>query len=31
MNIGDVAERSFLPAKTIRFSEEIGPVKPCAP
>ncbi len=28
MNIGDVAERSGLPAKTIRYYEEIGLVKP---
>ncbi|MCY1127670.1 Cu(I)-responsive transcriptional regulator [Frigidibacter sp. RF13] len=28
MNIGDVAERSGLPAKTIRFYEDIGLVKP---
>lgn len=28
MNIGDVAERSGLPAKTIRYYEEIGLVTP---
>ena len=28
MNIGDVANRSGLPAKTIRYYEEIGLVKP---
>ncbi len=28
MNIGDVASRSGLPAKTIRYYEEIGLVKP---
>lgn len=28
MNIGDVAERSGLPAKTIRYYEDIGLVKP---
>ena len=28
MNIGDVAARSGLPAKTIRYYEEIGLVKP---
>jgi len=28
MNIGDVATRSGLPAKTIRYYEEIGLVKP---
>jgi Cu(I)-responsive transcriptional regulator len=28
MNIGDVAERSGLPAKTIRYYEEIGLVRP---
>lgn len=28
MNIGDVAELSGLPAKTIRYYEEIGLVKP---
>lgn len=28
MNIGDVANRSGLPAKTIRYYEDIGLVKP---
>lgn len=28
MNIGDVAERSGLPAKTIRYYEEIGLLRP---
>ena len=28
MNIGDVAEKSGLPPKTIRYYEEIGLVKP---
>lgn len=28
MNIGDVAERSGLPSKTIRYYEEIGLVRP---
>lgn len=28
MNIGEVAKRSGLPAKTIRYYEEIGLVKP---
>lgn len=28
MNIGDVARRSGLPAKTIRYYEEIGLIKP---
>ena len=28
MNIGEVAERSGLPAKTIRYYEEIGLVRP---
>ncbi|MCY4439907.1 MAG: MerR family DNA-binding transcriptional regulator, partial [Deltaproteobacteria bacterium] len=28
MNIGDVAEASGLPAKTIRYYEEIGFVRP---
>lgn len=28
MNIGDVAERSGLPAKTIRYYESIGLIKP---
>lgn len=28
MNIGDVAKRAGLPAKTIRYYEEIGLVKP---
>ncbi len=28
MNIGDVAARSGLPAKTIRYYEEIGFIKP---
>ncbi|TDL78092.1 Cu(I)-responsive transcriptional regulator [Palleronia sediminis] len=28
MNIGDVAERSGLPAKTIRYYEEIGLIAP---
>lgn len=28
MNIGDAAERSGLPAKTIRYYEEIGLVRP---
>lgn len=28
MNIGDVAERSGLPQKTIRYYEEIGLVRP---
>ncbi|QIE47738.1 Cu(I)-responsive transcriptional regulator (plasmid) [Pseudohalocynthiibacter aestuariivivens] len=28
MNIGDVAHRSGLPAKTIRYYEDIGLVKP---
>ncbi|TMV03388.1 Cu(I)-responsive transcriptional regulator [Ruegeria sediminis] len=28
MNIGDVAERSGLPAKTIRYYEDIGFIKP---
>ncbi len=28
MNIGDVATRSGLPAKTIRYYEDIGLVKP---
>lgn len=28
MNIGDAAERSGLPAKTIRYYEDIGLVKP---
>src|SRR5512135_890573 len=30
MNIGDVAERSGVPAKTIRYYEEIGLVRPAA-
>jgi hypothetical protein len=28
MNIGDVAERTGLPAKTIRYYEEIGLITP---
>ena len=28
MNIGDVARRSGLPAKTIRYYEDIGLIKP---
>ena len=28
MNIGDVAERSGLPAKTIRYYDDIGFIKP---
>ncbi|QBY01585.1 Cu(I)-responsive transcriptional regulator [Rhodophyticola sp. CCM32] len=28
MNIGDVAERTGLPAKTIRYYEEIGLIRP---
>jgi predicted site-specific integrase-resolvase len=28
MNIGDVAERTGLPAKTIRYYEEIGLIAP---
>jgi Cu(I)-responsive transcriptional regulator len=28
MNIGDVAQRSGLPAKTIRYYEDIGLIKP---
>ena len=28
MNIGDVAQRSGLPAKTIRYYEEIGLIRP---
>ena len=28
MNIGEVAERSGLPAKTIRYYEEIGLIRP---
>src|SRR3546814_20030508 len=28
MNIGDVSERSGLPAKTIRYYEDIGLVRP---
>ena len=28
MNIGDVAARSGLPAKTIRYYEEIGLIRP---
>lgn len=28
MNIGDVAQRSVLPAKTIRYYEDIGLIKP---
>lgn len=28
MNIGDVSDRSGLPAKTIRYYEEIGLIKP---
>jgi DNA-binding transcriptional MerR regulator len=28
MNIGDVAERSGLPAKTIRYYEDIGLIRP---
>lgn len=28
MNIGEVAERSGLPAKTIRYYEDIGLIKP---
>lgn len=28
MNIGDVAERSGVPAKTIRYYEDIGLVTP---
>lgn len=28
MNIGDVSERSGLPAKTIRYYEDIGFIKP---
>jgi MerR family transcriptional regulator, copper efflux regulator len=28
MNIGDVAERSGLPSKTIRYYEDIGFIKP---
>ena len=31
MNIGDAAERSGLPAKTIRYYEEIGLVTPDRP
>ena len=30
MNIGEVAKRSGLPAKTIRFYEDIGLVEPQA-
>jgi MerR family transcriptional regulator, copper efflux regulator len=30
MNIKDVAERSGLPAKTIRYYEEIGLIPPFA-
>ena len=28
MNIGDASERSGLPAKTIRYYEDIGLLKP---
>ncbi|MFT6223917.1 MAG: DNA-binding transcriptional MerR regulator, partial [Paracoccaceae bacterium] len=28
MNIGEVAERSGIPPKTIRYYEEIGLVRP---
>ncbi|TIR81567.1 MAG: MerR family DNA-binding transcriptional regulator, partial [Mesorhizobium sp.] len=28
MNVGDAAERSGLPAKTIRYYEEIGLILP---
>ena len=28
MNIGDVSERSGLPAKTIRYYEDIGLIRP---
>jgi DNA-binding transcriptional MerR regulator len=28
MNIGDVAERSGLPPKTIRYYEDIGLIRP---
>ncbi|RTM09294.1 MAG: MerR family DNA-binding transcriptional regulator, partial [Hyphomicrobiales bacterium] len=28
MNVGDAAERSGLPAKTIRYYEEIGLIRP---
>ena len=28
MNIGDVAQRAGVPAKTIRYYEEIGLVRP---
>lgn len=28
MNIGDIADRAHLPAKTIRYYEDIGLVKP---
>ena len=31
MNVGDAAERSGLPAKTIRYYEEIGLIAPAAP
>lgn len=30
MNIGDVADMSGLPAKTIRYYEDIGLVERCA-
>ncbi|TIT57754.1 MAG: MerR family DNA-binding transcriptional regulator, partial [Mesorhizobium sp.] len=28
MNVGDAAQRSGLPAKTIRYYEEIGLIRP---
>ena len=30
MNVGDAAQRSGLPAKTIRYYEEIGLIRPAA-